>query len=72
MDGAKLIADTVDRRKACGRQAFWSGRSMFEKICGPIRIENPGGSRSRAVRESLPPKGQGFLDNVDQSRGNRA
>ncbi len=49
MDGAKLVTDTVDLRKECGRQAFWLGRSMSEKICGPARIENPGGSRSCAV-----------------------
>ena len=72
MDGTKLVADTLDLCKEGGRLAFWLGRSMSERICGPIRKENPGGSRSRAVLESLPPKGQGFLDNVDQSRGNRS
>ena len=46
MDGAKLVADTVDLRNECGRQAFGLGRSMSEKICGPVRIENPGGSKS--------------------------
>jgi len=45
MDGTKLVADTVDLCKERGRQAFWLGRSMSEKMCGPIRIENPGGSR---------------------------
>ena len=35
---------------------------------GPGRNENPGGSRIRAELESLSPKGQGFLDNVNQSR----
>ena len=49
MDGAKLVADTVDLSNECGRQASWLGRSMFEKMCGPTRIENPGGSRNRAL-----------------------
>ena len=49
MDGTKLVADTIDLSNERGRQAFWSGRSKSEKICGPIRIENPGGSRSCSV-----------------------
>jgi hypothetical protein len=72
MDGTKLVADTIDLRKKCGRQASWLGRSMFEKICGPTWNENPGGSRNIVLRESVPPKGQGFLDNANQSRGNRS
>ena len=44
------------------------GRSIFEKEYGPTRNENPGESRSIVELESLPPKGQGFLDNVVQSR----
>ena len=35
MDGTKLVADTIDVSNDGGRQAFWSGRSMFEKIYGP-------------------------------------
>ena len=46
MDGAKLVADTVDFSNECGRQASWLGRSMYENICGPTSIENPGGSRN--------------------------
>jgi hypothetical protein len=49
MDGTKLVADTLDLSNECVRLAFWLGRSMSEGICGPIRIENPGGSRSRVV-----------------------
>ena len=49
MDGAKLVTDTIDTRKRCGRQASWLGRSMSEKICGPTWIENPGGSRNRVL-----------------------
>ena len=45
MDGAKSVTDTTDLRNECDRLAFWSGRSVSEKIRGPIRIENPGGSR---------------------------
>ncbi len=46
MDGTKLVADTTDLRNESGRQASWSGRSISEKMCGPIWIENPGGSRN--------------------------
>ena len=49
MDGTKLVADTLDLCKECVRLAFWLGRSMSERMCGPTRIENPGGSRSRVV-----------------------
>ncbi len=35
MDGAKLVADTVDLCKEGSRQAFRLGRSMSEKMCGP-------------------------------------
>ncbi|MBT6045476.1 MAG: hypothetical protein HOG49_01525 [Candidatus Scalindua sp.] len=46
MDGTKLVADTIDLRKKCGRQASWLGRSVFEKMHGPTWKENPGGSRN--------------------------
>ena len=41
---------------------------MSEKVCEPSRNENPGGSRIGAELESLSLKGQGFLDNANQSR----
>ena len=44
------------------------GRSPFERIDGPNRKENPGGSKIYTERESLIPKEQGFLSNVNQLR----
>ena len=41
---------------------------MLERVCEPHRNENPGSSKILAELESLSPKGQGFLDNVNQSR----
>ena len=38
------------------------------KCNGPNRNENPGGSRIYIELESLIPKGQGFLSNVNQLR----
>ena len=72
MDGAKSITDTVDMRKHCDRQALWQGRSKFEKIYGPVIIEDPGGSRNIVQLESAPLKGQGFLGNVNQPRVRRS
>ena len=46
MDGAKLITDTTDNDQHCDRQALWQGRSKYENICGPVMIEDPGGSRN--------------------------
>ena len=43
-------------------------RSILEREYRPDRNENPGVSRIVVELESLPPKGQGFLDNVVQSR----
>ena len=68
MDGAKLITDTIDLRKQCGRQVFCEGRSAFESWHRPHRNKNPGGSRIIEELESLPLKGQGFLGNADQPR----
>ena len=68
MDGAKAITDTTDQSKTRGRQAFCEGKNISEKRYEPRRNENPGSSKILAERESLSPKGQGFLDNVDQSR----
>ena len=48
MDGAKPIADTVDRPQDGGRQAFHLGRSASERMCGPSGNEDPGGSRNIA------------------------
>ena len=45
MDGAKIVTDTIDNRKVCGRQAFCSGRNIFVRGYGPFRNENPGESR---------------------------
>ena len=67
-DGTKLITDTLDSRKACSRQAFQLGRSQSVRRGGPFGNANPGGSRIIAELESLPLKGQGFLDNAVQSR----
>ncbi len=47
------------------------GRSMFERIYGPCRDKNPGDSKIIVELESLPLKGQGFLDNGKQSRVSR-
>ena len=71
MDGAKAITDTMDDENR-SRQAFCQGRSIPTRGYGPFRIENPGESRNRAELESLPPKGQGFLDNANQSRVSRS
>ena len=49
MDGAKLVTDTIGIRKNCDRQASCLGQSISERRCEPIRNENPGGSRNRAV-----------------------
>jgi len=49
MDGAKLIADTLDARKSYGRLAFCLGRSGGESRHGPSSNENLGGSRTIAV-----------------------
>ncbi len=68
MDGAKLVTDTTDICKDSGRQAFYVGRSFFVKENGPHKKENPGNSRIYTGRESLIPKGQGFLSNVNQLR----
>ena len=68
MDGAKSITDTVGIRNDCGRQALCMGRSNFAKSYGPCTNANPGGSRNLAQLESASPKGQGFLDNANQSR----
>jgi len=65
MDGAKSVTDTTDLCKECGRQAFCLGESIFERRCEPCRNENPGGSRIIALLESVPLKGQGFLDNTN-------
>ena len=46
-------------------------RSFFEREGGPCRNENPGDSRIIVELESLPLKGQGFLDNGNQSRVSR-
>ena len=68
MDGTKLVTDTIDHLRMCGKQAFYEGRNILARECGPHRNENPGVSRIIAVLESLPLKGQGFLDNANQSR----
>ena len=68
MDGTKLITDTLDNCKVCSRQAFQLGRSPSVRRGGPFGNANPGGSRIIAELESLSLKGQGFLDNVVQSR----
>ena len=49
-------------------KAFCEGRSIFERVYGPYRNENPGGSKIIVECESPPLKGQGFLDNENQSR----
>ena len=46
MDGAKVVTDTVDIRKECGRQASCLGRSVLTRGRGPSRNENPGESRN--------------------------
>ncbi len=53
MDGAKLITDTIDNRKICGRQAFYWGKSILERGYQPYRKENPGESKNLAELESL-------------------
>jgi len=55
MDGAKLVADTVDLRKECGKSASYLGRSIPVKEYRPDKNENPGGSKILAVWESLSP-----------------
>ena len=45
MDGAKIITDTTDNLKGCGRLAFHLGRKIFERRSGPNGNENPGKSR---------------------------
>ena len=47
------------------------GRSISERRYGPYRNENPGDSKNEVELETLPPKGQGFLDNGNQSRVSR-
>ena len=44
------------------------GRSAFERVRGPYRNKNPGGSRIIEELDSLPLKGQGFLGNANQPR----
>ena len=44
------------------------GRNLSERSGGPRSNENPGGSTIKAVLETLSLKGQGFLDNDNQSR----
>jgi hypothetical protein len=45
---------------------------MYENMCGPVIIEDPGGSRNLVQLESAQPKGQGFLGNVNQPRVRRS
>jgi len=47
------------------------GRSTYESMYGPCRNENPGDSKIRVLLDTVPPKGQGFLDNGNQSRVSR-
>ena len=68
MDGAKSITDTTDILTDSGRQALFVGRSLFVRTDGPQRNENPGNSKIYTEWESLIPKGQGFLSNVNQLR----
>ena len=42
------------------------GRSLFVRIDGPHRNENPGESRKKAQSKSESLKGQGFPSNVNQ------
>lgn len=72
MDGAKSVTDTADLLRECDRQAFREGKSFPVRGNEPRGNENPGGSRNLAECESLPPEGQGFLDNVNQSRVSRS
>jgi len=69
MDGAKLVTDTVEQ--CLVDKAFCVGRSIFERGCEPRRNENPGDSKIIVELESLPLKGQGLLDNGNQSRVSR-
>ena len=48
MDGAKLVTDTIDYNNN-DRQASCEGRTLFLRIMGPRKNENPGSSRSCAV-----------------------
>ena len=50
-----------------GRRSAWA-EGCVRAYLDRVRNENPGGSRILAVGESLSPKGQGFLGNVDQPR----
>ena len=68
MDGTKSVTDTTDLLIESGRQASCLDRSLFVRINGPNRKENPGGSKIYTERESLIPKEQGFLSNVNQLR----
>ena len=45
MDGAKVVADTADLLRECGRQALCKGKTLFARRGEPNRDENPGGSR---------------------------
>ena len=45
MDGAKLVTDTSDIRKNCGRQASCLSKTFFVRGKESSRNENPGGSR---------------------------
>ena len=65
MDGAKSFTDTTGSSNGSGRQAFCLSRNFFERISGSSRNENPGSSRIDTELESLVPKGQGFLSNID-------
>ena len=69
MDGAKLVTDTIEQ--CLVDKASCMGRSMLESAYGPCRNENPGDSKNLVLLESVPPKGQGFLDNGNQSRVSR-
>ena len=58
--------------KISGRLAHCGGRSYYENNGGPCSDENPGISKILVERDSLPPKGQGFLGNVNQPRVSRS
>ena len=51
-----------------GKQALCESESIFERRYESSGNENPGGSKIIAWLESMSPKGQGFLDNENQSR----
>ena len=68
MDGAKMITDTIGYFLISGRQAYRVGRNIIQRWCGPRGNENPGGSMIKAELETQSLKGQGFLDNDNQSR----